>query len=111
MIHLKIVYIREAHPSDGRQVPQNLKDKIVVNDPKSDEEREKVAAEFAAQFKLKLPVLLDTIDDAMEKKYAGWPDRLYVIDKDGKIAYKGDPGPKGFRPEEIPGVLKKLLKK
>jgi len=47
----------------------------------------------------------------MEKDYAGWPDRLYVIDGDGKIAYKGAPGPRGFKPDEIPAVLDKLLKK
>lgn len=108
---MQLIYIREAHPTDGRQVSQNVKDKILVKDPKSDEERRKVAEDFAAQFKLKLPILLDTIDNTMEKKYSGWPDRLYVIDSEGKIAYKGGPGPGGFKPDEIPAVLDKLLKK
>lgn len=70
-----------------------------------------MAEEFAKQFKLTLPVLVDTIDDTMEKRYAGWPDRLYVIDATGRIAYKGGPGPRGFKPEEVPAVLEKLLKK
>jgi hypothetical protein len=104
-----VVYIREAHPTDGRQVPQNQKDKVLVKDPTSDEERAKVADDFAKQFKLKLPILLDTIDDKMEKAYAGWPDRLYVI-HGGKIAYKGEPGPRGFKPDELPAVIEKLPK-
>ena len=92
-------------------MPQNEKDKVLVKDPTTDAERQKVAEDFAKQFKLKLPVLLDTIDDAMEKNYAGWPDRLYVIDAEGKVAYKGGPGPRGFKTEEVSPVLEKLLKK
>lgn len=83
----------------------------MVKDPTTDAERLKVAEDFAKQFKFKQPILLDSIDDAMEKKFAGWPDRLYVVDGEGKIAYKGGPGPRGFKPEEIPAVLDKLLKK
>jgi hypothetical protein len=29
------------------------------------------------------------------------PDRLYVIDAEGRIAYKGGRGPFGFRPAEM----------
>jgi hypothetical protein len=105
-----VIYIREAHPTDGAQVPQNQKDKILVKDPTTDAERAQVAEDFAKQFKLKLPILLDTIDDTMEKAYSSWPDRLYVI-KDGKIAYKGEPGPRGFKPQELPKVIDQLLKK
>ena len=105
------MYIREAHPTDGRQVKQNEKDKILIKDPTTLAERRKVAKEFADEFKVSLPVLVDTLDDRMEKAYAGWPDRLYVIDADGKVAYVGGPGPRGFKPPEIPPVLKKLLGK
>lgn len=110
-IHLYVVYLREAHPDDGWQVEQNRKDKIVLNDPKTLEEREKVARGFVKDFKLKHPVLIDTMDDATNKAYAGWPDRLYVIDKDGKIAYQGGPGPGGFKPAELGPVLEKLVGK
>ena len=60
-------------------------------------------------FKVSLPVLVDAIDDTVGKAYSGWPDRLYVIDAEGKLAYVGAPGPRGFRPAEVPPVLKKLL--
>jgi hypothetical protein len=58
-----------------------------------------------------LPICVDTLDDAVEKAYAGWPDRIYVIDADGKIAYKGGPGPGGFKVADVPDVLDRLLKK
>src|SRR5262249_33611983 len=83
-------YIREAHPTDGRAIKGN---KFQITDPKTIEERQKVAKEFAASLKLTPPILVDPMDDPMEKAYAGWPDRLYVIDQEGKIGLKGGPGP------------------
>ena len=53
-------------------------------------------------------MLVDAIDDRVRNAYAAWPDRLYVIDAQGKIAYVGPPGPRGFRPAEIPPVLDRL---
>jgi hypothetical protein len=41
---------------------------------------------------------VDTIDDAVNKAYAAWPDRLYVVDIGGKIAVAGGQGPAGFAP-------------
>jgi type I thyroxine 5'-deiodinase len=38
--------------------------------------------------------------------YAGWPERIYVIETDGTIAYKGEPGPFGYKPEELESWLK-----
>ena len=62
------------------------------------EERQKVAAEFAAALKLSIPVLVDPLDDPVGKAYAGWPDRIYIIDAKGKVALEAAPGPGGFLP-------------
>jgi hypothetical protein len=68
-----------------------------------------VAEEFAKQFHVTLPILVDTIDDKAEAAFAAWPDRLYVLDAAGAVAYKGRPGPAGFRVAELPPVLQRLL--
>ena len=86
-----------------------MKDGILIKDPKTLDERNKVAKEFVKDFKVSLPVLVDTLDDTAGKAYSGWPDRLYVIDAKGKLAYVGPPGPRGFQPKEIPPVLNELL--
>lgn len=41
--------------------------------------------------------------------YAGWPDRLYVIDREGRVAYKSGPGPFGFKPAAVETTLVALL--
>jgi hypothetical protein len=106
--HIYVVYIREAHPTDGRAIKGN---KFQITDPKSLEERRKVAWDFASQVKLSIPILVDTIDDQVNRNYAGWPDRIYIIDAAGKIVHKGAPGPGGFTPSvrAAPGILDKLL--
>jgi hypothetical protein len=45
------------------------------------------------------------------KAYAAWPDRIYVIDRQGKVALKASPGPGGFLPSvrAAPAILNKLL--
>lgn len=104
-----IVYIREAHPTDGWQVARNEREKILVKQPTSDAERADVAQTCVKQLKFSMPCLIDDLKDSTNKAYAAWPDRLYVVDIDGKIAYKGGPGPGGFKPLDAEKVLKSLL--
>jgi len=91
-----IVYIGEAHPSDAWQVPNNLKDRVIVVSPANAREREAVADVCMTKLGLTIPAIVDTFDDATERAYAGWPERLYLIDRTGRIAYKSRPGPYGF---------------
>ncbi|NCO96233.1 MAG: deiodinase, partial [Armatimonadetes bacterium] len=57
---------------------------------------------------IKFPTLLDNMDNKVEKDYSSWPDRLYVVGQDGKVAYKGGPGPAGFDSAEL-GVFLELI--
>lgn len=102
-----VVYIREAHPIDGRSPGRNH----TVEDPISTEERKDVASNFIGELKLNLPVLLDQIDDRVNKAYSAAPDRLYLIGKDGKLAYIGGRGPQGFKPNELKQAMIEELEK
>jgi hypothetical protein len=103
----RAVYVREAHPTDGWQVQANRRDSVLVANHTSMKDRQAAAQKLKDDLGLKIPILVDGMDDAIEKAYSGWPDRIYIVHK-GKIAYKGDPGPRGFRPEEAMGVLARL---
>jgi hypothetical protein len=48
-----------------------------------------------------MPVLIDGIDNAVASAYGGWPDRLYLIGRDGRIAFQGGQGPFGFKPNDL----------
>lgn len=92
------MYIREAHPDDGWQVPANKRQGIVFNRATTLDERVSAATTCARDLKIDIPILIDGMDDKVEAAYQGWPDRIYIVGKDGIIAYQGGKGPAGFDP-------------
>jgi type I thyroxine 5'-deiodinase len=99
----------EAHPVDAWQSDDNLKEKISVGSPKTLEERCAVAATCLTKLTLKIPPLVDDLANSTEIAYTAWPDRIYVLDREGSVAYKSYPGPFGFKPAEMAETLKRLL--
>ena len=107
-VHFYLIYIREAHPTDGWVMPGN---QFVVKSPKTIEERRGIARDFAKRINVSIPILVDTHDDRVEKTYACWPNRMYILDAQGKIADKGMAGPGGtaMSAQRAPQVLDRLL--
>ena len=56
--------------------------------------------DFVKRFGWSLPVLIDPIENPANEVYAGWPERLYIVDEQGRIVHKGGTGPFHFDPEE-----------
>ena len=104
-----IVYIQEAHAADVWQTSSNEHQKVVFQLPKSMGERTSVAESCVRNLHIEIPALLDNFQNTTEEAYTGWPDRLYVIDKDGRVAYKSAPGPFGFTPSLMEAALKKAV--
>ena len=100
-----IIYIREAHPADGWQVPENIKDGWVILDPVTWEERKKAAQDLLDKMELTIPTLIDNMDNKVDADYKSWPDRVYVVGLDGTIIFKGGEGPWGFKPLEIKPIF------
>ncbi len=103
------VYIREAHPADGWQMDSNLTNHSVFNQPKEFGERRSVAQSCCSRLSLSIPCVVDTIDDRVDKLYASWPERIYVLDAHSKIAYAGKQGPWGFNVQEAKRALRRVL--
>ena len=100
-----MVYVREAHPSDGWKMEQNERFGVSVKQPTTLGERTKVAGQFCTKLKPAMPVLVDEIEDLAGNLYSGMPGRMYVIDSKGKVAYKSGRGPFGFRAGELEQAL------
>ena len=103
------VYIREAHPADGWKMRGNERVGVIIDQPKTAEAKNLAASKCCHALHLAMPLLVDTIDDQVNRAYSGFPDRLYLIDRQGKVAYKGGRGPFGYKPRQLEQNLLLML--
>lgn len=113
------IYIREAHPMDGWWLGRRLTRKLFQAyspkasmqhyDPKTIEERRAVAGECETALQYGIRTYVDDMDDAVNKAYAAWPTRLYLIGLDGRVVYAGGLGPYDFRPEKLKAAIDDYL--
>jgi len=100
-----MVYVREAHPTDGWKMESNAQADVAVAQPATFDERTAVCAQFCQRLKPTMPVAVDELADPVGNAYSGMPARLYVIDRAGLIAFKSGRGPFGFKPAELEQAL------
>jgi len=116
------IYIREAHPIDGWWLGRRLTKTIIKKifpypkasmehyDPQTIEERRAVAGECETALQYGVHTYVDEMDDAVNRAYAAWPTRLYLVGIDGKVVYAGGLGPYDFRPAKLKAAIEKYLK-
>jgi len=104
-VQFLVVYIREAHAIDGKRP---LRKGPRIAEHVSLAERGAAARQCLSALALEpMPALLDDMDDTVSRAYEAWPDRLYLIGRDGTVAFQGEPGPRGFEPEALAAVLER----
>jgi alkylhydroperoxidase family enzyme len=82
---------------------------ISVRQPVDRGERDGVAKKCCSALGVTMPMVVDEMDDRVGHAYSGMPDRLYLVDRDGRVAYKGGRGPFGFNVREMEQALAMLL--
>ena len=103
------VYIAEAHALDEWQMQSNLDEGVLLRQHVTLDERFAAARAGVERLGLTMPVLVDGMDDAVSEAFAAWPERLYVAEPDGRLAYVGGPGPFEFDPDAAAAALAELL--
>ena len=103
------VYLREAHPIDGWKMESNERAGIRVAQPKTLAEKCEAAHLCESALSMGIPILVDDLNDSVGRAYSGFPDRLYLIDRDGRVLHKSGRGPFGFRPRELEQSIVMLL--
>lgn len=81
---------------------------MLFADPQDYETRASVAGMCALGLHIDMPAVVDTMDNRTERDYTGWPDRIYVVDTAGNVAYKSEAGPFGFSADELGRQLERL---
>jgi hypothetical protein len=100
------IYIVEAHAQDEWPVG----DPLHITQPISDPERCGVARQFAHDYKLRLPLLVDSIENSFSEQYAAWPIRFFVLQQNERqtdnytILYKAQPDRNNTYDSVIPAL-------
>lgn len=54
-------------------------------------------------------MLLDALNDRVARACGTWPDRLYLVSRDGRVAWQDAPEPAGFQPDELESAIRTEL--
>lgn len=87
------VYTAEAHAQDEWPISSpRYHDKVpvIINQPKTNEERLDVAQRFVERYQFQWPMVIDPIGEPFDSVYCAWPLRFYVIEN-GVLTYKAQP--------------------
>ena len=88
---------------------ENEQDAVLHREHQSLDERVEVGQACMLKMALEMPAVVDEMDDAVARAYAALPERLYLVDRNGRVAYKGGMGPMFFRPKEWEAAIERLL--
>lgn len=94
------IYVREAHPTDEWQMKSNVKEDVCYAQPKTLEQRVAIANDFVQRYKYEVPFGIDDMKNRANDAYSAWPERIYILDENGRIAYRGGIGPFHYKPTE-----------
>ncbi len=83
----------------------NVAEHVEYAQPQSLDARQEVAGACVVGLKLSIPTLIDDMNNTADRAFNGWPERLYVLARDGKVVYQGGKGPYGFDVESLARFL------
>ena len=66
-----------------------------------------IAIEEKLEQVLKIPFLVDTMEDEASRQFCALPERLVIIGGDERIAYEGFVGPFGYNLDDVEDRLSK----
>ena len=114
-VDFRLVYIREAHAEGGPEAQWqstiNQRDGISLAPAATLPEKKQHADLCLRKLNLPFPAVVDGMDGAAEAAYQAWPSRVYVIDRDGRVAYNSRLGELDFRPAALDTAISSLVKR
>jgi tetratricopeptide (TPR) repeat protein len=112
-IDFRLVYISEAHANSGVesqwQSTINQKEGIELPAPRDLADKQEHAALCLRKLSLPFAVAVDGMDAAAERAYQGWPSRLYLVGRDGKVAFQTRLGELDFHADNLERAIREIL--
>ena len=93
-----VVYSKEPHAGETRHFKKYAQHTSYAH-------KKRYAAELVAEFGMKVPVLIDDLDESVVRAFGRMPNMTFIVDKAGRIAYKAD----WMEAERVQALLDALL--
>jgi hypothetical protein len=114
------VYTSEAHAIEVWDLSPTRISKLIhkysgarvaigIPEHKTKEDRNKMAKICKLNLLDEIPVYVDEMDNRVAETYNGWPTRIFLIGKNGRIVYNPGPGPWSFNPVYLGPEIEKYL--
>jgi tetratricopeptide (TPR) repeat protein len=114
-VDFRLVYIREAHAEGGPEAQWqstiNERDGVSLPAARNLPEKREHADLCVRKLNLPWPAVVDAMEGTAEQAYQAWPSRVYVIGRDGRVAFNSRLGEFDFRPAEMDAALREMLTK
>ncbi len=112
-VDFRLVYISEAHAAGGTEAQWqstiNQKEGIDLPAARSLAEKQQHAALCLRKLSLPFAVVVDGMDAAAEQAYQAWPSRLYLVSRDGKVAFQTRLGELDFHADDLERAIHQVL--
>ncbi len=105
MADFVIVYVEEAHPTDGWAIPNNS---YTIEQHTSISDRI-LAAKLLQDEDIPCQLVVDTMTDEAQKSYGALPERLFII-LNGTVIYASPPHPLAYSMDDLNTKLIALAK-
>ena len=93
----RLIYIKEEHAADTKRAAPYAK-KLGITEHNNYGERCTTANRLLNDESLTVPFLIDDMADSVNEAYRAFPDRIFLVRSDGRLAIAAAKGPRGFRP-------------
>ncbi len=94
-VQFLFVYVREAHPGEKLGRHESYENKV------------QAAERFRDEEDVEMPIIVDELNGKIHRKYGKLPNATYIVDKSGRVAFRG----LWTRPGAIEDALDELLKR
>jgi len=101
-----LVYIREAHGAGSWQSTINQREGVDLADATTFEQKRGYAASCVRKLKIPYTATVDPLDNGTDKAYVAWPSRVYLVDKQGRVAFNSLLDELNFEASRLDAALK-----
>src|SRR6266850_2258279 len=101
-----LVYIREAHGAGSWQSTINQREGVDLADATTFEQKRGYAASCVRKLKIPYTATVDPLDNGTDKAYVAWPSRVYLVDKQGRVAFNSLLDELNFEASRLDSALK-----